>query len=160
MKKSRSIKTLFMVLMMFYTNHIIAQSIYKNIPPVVIKTFTGKYQGAVVKNWSTANNWYTVKATEGAHKYYATFDQSGKWIMTTEKVNWPWHLPPVIKTAFNNSQYGAWNIYTVKIVEKPSGQFYQLTVDDRNHPVDMFHDNLFTQNRVIEFKSDGEVIKQ
>ena len=160
MKESRSIKTLLMALMMFYANHIIAQSIYKNIPPVVITTFTVKYPGADVKNWSTGSNEYTAKAIKDGHKYYATFDQNGQWIMTTKKVNWPWHLPSEVKTAFRKSEYGSWNIYTVKIVEKPSGQFYQITVNDSNHPVDIFHDNLFTQNRVIEFKSNGEFIKE
>jgi len=159
MKNLRSIKALFIVLMMFYTNHITAQSIYKNIPPNVITAFTAKYPGAAVKGWDAANNVYTAKATESGHKYFASFDQNGKWLMTTTKVNWPWHLPTVIKTAFKKSKYGQWNIYTVKIVEKPSGQFYQIAVDDRNHPIDALHNSEATENRLVEFKADGEFIK-
>ena len=160
MKNSRSIKILLMALVMFCARVVIAQSIYKNIPPVVITTFTVKYPGAEVKNWRMSSNEYTAKASEQGHKYYATFDQNGAWVMTTKKLNWPWHLPPVIKTAFEKSRYGSWNIYTVNLLEKPSGEFYRITVNDRNHPVDIFHDDLFIQNRVIEIKSNGEFIKE
>ena len=160
MKKLKSIKVLFIVWMMFCTNHIIAQGNTTGVPSTVIKAFTAKYPKAEVKNWNALNNEYTARAKENGHGYYATFDQNGKWIKTTTKVNWPWHLPLVIKTAFKKSKYGSWNIYTVRIVEEPTGQLYQLIVDDRNHPVDMFHDNLVTENRVVDFKSNGEFITE
>jgi hypothetical protein len=158
MKNSISIKAFFIVLTMLYTNHILAQA-NNNIPSVVTNSFAAKYPKAVAKSWKANSNQFTAKAEEGHLKYYATFDANGKWINTTTKVNWPWHLPPAIKSAFKNSKYGSWDIYTVRTVESPSGQFYQIIVDDRNHPIDAFHQEQMTENRLVEFKADGEFVK-
>lgn len=148
-----------MVLMAFYTSHVLAQN-DRNIPETVIKAFAARYPKAEVKSWTVGNNGYTAKAKEGGHKYFATFDKNAGWIGTTTKVNWPWNLPPAIKIAFKKSKYGAWNIYTVNILESASGRFYQIVVDDRNHPVDIFHQELVNERRLLEFRSNGEFIKE
>ena len=149
------------MVMIFCTNTIFAQSDSKNnVPGAVITAFAAKYPKAEVKNWAIENDEYTAKAKGDNGKYFATFDKNGDWVKTVSKFNWPWHLTPVVRKAFKNSQYGAWHIYGINIVEKPSGQFYQVMVDDANHPVDAFHQNVSTQNRLLEFKSDGELVKE
>ncbi|HTE01183.1 MAG TPA: PepSY-like domain-containing protein [Mucilaginibacter sp.] len=159
MKSLRSYKMYFIALTMFYTNHILAQST-NDVPSIVSTAFATKYPKAEVKKWNVVNHEYIAKAKEGRHKYNATFDQKGNWIMTATKINWPWKLPAVVKASFKKCKYKNWNMYSVKLIDKPTGQFYQILVDDRNHPVDIFHQNLVTENRLVEIKSNGELVKE
>ncbi len=147
--------------MIFCTSNIIAQSNKKiEIPTTILTTFASKYPKATVKNWSMNNNEYTAKAKEGGHKYYATFDENGRWIKTVSKYNWPWKLSPVVRKAFYKSEYGAWHIYGVHIIETPSGEFYQVLIDNTNQPADALHQSVLTVNKVVEYKSTGEFIKE
>ena len=144
----------------FCTTNVIDQSINKNdVPANVLTAFTTKYPKADIKNWQVADNEYTVKIKEDGHKCYVSFDKDGNWLRTTSKFNWPWHLTPVVKKAFKDSEFGGWHIYGVNIIETHLGKFYQVLVDDANHPIDASHQEIFTENRIIEFKSTGEVVK-
>ena len=148
------------LLMVICASHAIAQSNVNNPMPTAVTTaFTTKYPNATIKNWNVINDEYTAKAKDDHHKYYATFDKNGTWLKTTTKFNWPWHLSPVVRKAFKKSEYGAWHIYGINIIETPAGEFYQVLVDDANHQADALHQEIFTRNRVLEFKPDGELIK-
>ncbi len=147
--------------MIFCSGNIFAQNNNKNIVPGnVLAALNTKYPQAEVKNWNIVNNEYTAKAKDDHHKYYATFDKNGNWIKTTSKFNWPWHLSPAVKKAFRKSNYGSWHIYGINIVETPSGKFYQVMVDDTTHPIDALHQNVQTENRLLEFKPNGELMKE
>ena len=161
MKNLKSVKAFIIVLMMFYTSHITAQTnANNNVPANITTAFAAKYPKATIKNWKADNNCYTAKVRENGRKYYATFDQRGNWIKTTIKLNWPWKLSPAVRHAFNKSKYGAWHIYAVNNVETPSGQFYQLMVDNANHPIDAFHQDLITEDHSVEVRADGTLIKE
>lgn len=145
--------------MVSYSNHILAQN-NTSVPEMVAASFAKKYPAAEVKKWNSSNNKFTAVAKEHGHKCLVTFDQKGNWLNTTTKVNWPWKLPQVVKAAFKKSEYKNWNMYSVRIIDKPTGQFYQILVDDRNHPVDIFHQNLVTEKRKVEIKSNGDIVNQ
>ena len=159
MKNLKAYKALFVVLIMFYTNHIMAQT-NNEVPQAVATAFASKYPKAETKGWKVVNGLYTTKTNTENHKCTVTFDQNGNWISSTYKVNWPWHLPAAIKEGLHQTQYKNWNVYTVKIIEKPSGQFYEVKVDNRNNPADVFHQDLITETRWMQFTANGKLVKE
>jgi len=159
MKVLKFLKALIIIVMISCTTQAIAQSNSKtDVPSAVLAAFTAKYPNATIRSWNTGKNEYTAKAKEGSHKYFATFDKNGAWIQTVSKHNWPGSLSPAVKKAFNKSEYAAWHIYGVNIVDSPSGQVYQVMIDDSNHRINARHQEQFTDNRMVEFKSTGEFI--
>ena len=134
-----------------------AQTSDSNIPAAVSSAFTAKYPSATLKKWRIKHGMYTAKATVNKKTYVVNFDAAGNWISSASKLNWPWHLPAEVKAGFKRSKYHNWNMYTVMKVEKPSGEYYRFIVDDRNHRVDIEHQNLFTERRAVEVKTTGEL---
>jgi hypothetical protein len=161
MKKLRCYTALIMLVMIFCTSNIIAQSNNKNeVPATVLAAFAAKYPNAAIKNWNVNNGEYIAKAKAGNRKYFATFDNKGAWIKTVSKFNWPGSLSPLVRKAFNKSKYSAWHIYEINLVDTPSGQFYQVMVDNTNPPIDAFHQDLQISDWLLEFKSNGELISE
>jgi len=161
MKSIKSPVALAIVAMVFCTSLIFAQSNNTTeVPAAVQSAFAAKYPNAQVKNWEATNNRFTAKAKEAGHKYFATFDKNGNWVNTITKYNWPGHMSPNVKQAFKKSEYGSWHIYGINIVESPAGQVYQVMVDDANHKINANHQELFTVNHTIEFKQDGNLVKE
>ena len=140
---------------LFITNGIAQAKSETNIPQVVMLSLNNKYPGAIVKKWTVQGNVYTAKAVVDGHKYFATFDKHGNWISTASNVNWAYKMPKVINSAYQKSPYNNWTVYFAKKVEKPSGEFYQLLVDDVNLHVGINHQLVYTQNKMLEFKADG-----
>jgi len=159
MKNFKSYIAIIIVVMIFCATTVNAQFVDKNnVPANVTAAITAKYPKADVKSWQLTNGAYTAKVKEGGNKYFVTFDKNGAWVYTVSKHNWPGALSPVVKKAFNKSNYGAWHIYGVNIVDSPKGQIYQVMIDDSNHRVNARHNEIFTDNRMVEFKSTGEFV--
>lgn len=159
MKLLKSYKIGVIALMMFYSNHIWAQSNNNDIPQNVTSAFAAKYPGVNADKWRLTDNGYAAKAKIEGHTYTVDFDKTGNWVQSSTKINWPWKLPAAIKTGFNNTKYKNWNMYSVRLIDKPSGRYYQITVNDANHPVDAFHQEQYTDTRLVELRSDGEYVK-
>jgi len=134
-----------------------AQDLKKNVPAVVEQSLKTKYPTAHVRNWQVKDGTYCVRASIQGHTYLVSFNQAGQWLSSATKVNWPWHLPAAVKDGFEHSKYGNWNIYSVKKLYKPEGEYYQITVDDRNQPVDIDHQNLVTERRAVDVTAAGKV---
>jgi len=128
------------------------------IPESVRTAIAKKYPGAEVKKWRVIPNGYTAKTKKNGQKYSVTFDHDANWISTESKLNWPWHMPIAVKNAYKKSNYSNWNIYQIRIVDSPAGLVYRIFVDDRNHPVDIFHQGQTIRNRTLTVKPDGKVI--
>ena len=159
MKNFKLYSALTIIVMVFCVAQVSAQTVDKNnVPAVVLASFSSKYPAAEAKGWKINNDEYTTKAKEGGHKYFATFDKNGAWIYTVSKHNWPGALSPEVKRALNKNGYGIWHIYGVNIVDSPKGQIYQVMIDDSNHRINARHNEIFTDNRMVEFKSTGEFI--
>jgi hypothetical protein len=126
-----------------------------NIPAVVAASFNKKYPGAQVKTWHTKNSVFTAKAVINNHKYFVAFDKNGNWLNTTSNIPWQWNLPKNINTAYNKTQYNNWNVYYAKKVEKPSGEYYQIMVDDTNLHIGQNNRPLYNTDKLLEFKADG-----
>jgi len=160
MKNSKTVKLmLVMVMGLFITNGIAQAKSENDIPQAVVLSLNNKYPGAIVKKWKVQNNAYTAKTIVGGHKYFATFDKSGNWVSTASSVNWAYKLPKIIRSAQQKTPYNNWTVYFAKKVVKPSGEFYQLMVDDVNLHVGVNNQAVLTQDKMLEFKADGTLTR-
>jgi hypothetical protein len=160
MKILKLYTALIIMLMIGYTNNIIAKPISKNdVQANVIATFTAKYPKAEVKGWQLANDEYTAKAKENGRKFFATFDKNGQWIKTTIQISWSRNLPADVRAALKESKYAAWRVDKIKKIETPDGEFYQVLVDNVDQQIDADHMG-FAENYVLNFKPGGEIFAE
>jgi hypothetical protein len=156
MKNSGMFKVMLVIVTgLFITNGIAQAKDQSNIPQAVVSSLNNKYPNAIIRKWEVQDNAYTAKTIVNGHKYFATFDKSGNWVSTVSNVNWAYKMPEVINSAYQKSPYNNWSVYFAKKVEKPSGEFYQLLVDDVNLHVGINHQLVYTQDKMLEFKADG-----
>jgi len=156
MKNLKAYKALIIIAMVFCSNNIFAQSNKDEVPSVVLAAFTTKYPKAEIKKWATNNNEYTAKGIEGRHKFYAAFGKNSVWIKTTSKINWSWNLPSEIRASMKENGYASWRIDKLEKVETPTGDFYQVMVDNLFKQIDSDHAG-FAENLVLKFKPNGEL---
>lgn len=149
---------LVMVMGLFITNGPAQAKDADNIPQAVTISFNNKYPGALIKKWMLNNNCYVAKTVINGHKYFAAFDKNGNWISTALNTNFAYKMPKAISSAYKRSTYNNWTIYFAKQVAKPSGEYYQLLVDDVNLHVGINHQLVYTQEKMMEFKADGELM--
>jgi len=157
MKFVKSYSALIITAMVLCTTNSFGQSA-NNVPNTVSAAFTAKYPKSEIKKWSGANGSYTAVAKDGHQKFYATFDQSGNWLSTSSKVRWSWNLPTDVRTSLRNSKYAAWKIDGIKKVDSPTAGLYQVCVDDHFLHRDGAHAGVFTNNMVLNIKTDGEIV--
>ena len=157
MKFLKSYSALIIIALILVASNTFAQS-SNNIPNTVTAAFSAKYPKASIKKWSEANNSYTAVARDGGQKFYATFDQSGNWVSTASKIRWSWNLPSDVSASLRNSKYAAWKIDGIKKVDSPSAGIYQVCVDDRFLHRDGAHADVFTNNKVLNIKANGEIV--
>jgi len=157
MKFLKSYSALIIIALILSVSNIFAQS-SNNVPNTVTAAFSAKYPKASIKKWTVANNSYTVVARNGGQKFYATFDQSGNWVSTASKISWSWNLPTDVQTSLHNSKYAAWRIDGIKKVDSPAAGIYQVCVDDRFLHRDGAHADVFTNNKVLNIKANGEIV--
>lgn len=156
MKKLEIFKAAAVMMMVCFSAVSIAQPAnYDGIPPVVMASVSKKYPGAKIKKWQIKNGDYTAKAIIGGHKYAITLNKNGDWLSTASIIGWAHALPKVVNTAYRKTSYNTWHIYLEKKVEKPTGEFYQLLVDDSELHIGQNHEPVYTVNKLLEFKADG-----
>ena len=162
-KKMKNFKLHAAFIVMFigsYNNNIFAQTNSRNIiPDNVIVAITAKYPNAEIKNWESTNNEYTAKVKENGHKFYATFDKNSQWIKTTSQVSRWRNLPANVRATFKESKYASWRVDKLKKVEAPSGDFYQVLVDNLYQQIDADHMG-FAENYVLNFRPSGEIFAE
>ena len=146
---------LVMIMGLFIAVEVVQAKDVTNIPQAVVLSLNTKYPGAIVKKWTMKNNAYTAKAMINGHKYYASFDGQGNWISTASNTNFVYKMPKVINSAYLKTPYNNWTVYFAKEVEKPSGKYYQVLVDDVNLHTGINHQMVYTQEKMLEFKADG-----
>jgi hypothetical protein len=127
----------------------------KEIPEVITSSFSAKYPNTNVRKWQYQHGTYTAKFTLDNHTSFATFDGTGNWINTVSNIRWTWNLPKNVNSAFKNSQYRSWNVYDIHEVSKPSGLYYQITVNNANDTQISHSEGHFATERHIEFNTDG-----
>jgi hypothetical protein len=156
MKNFKLYMALIVMVTIFCANTVFAQKSSKNVPATVVAAFTSKYPKAEIKNWDISNDEFTAKAKEGDHKFYVTFDNNGTWVKTASKINWSWNLPADVRASLKSSKYAGWRVDGVKKIESPTGEFYQVLVDNVYLQVDADH-AVFAENWIVNFKPGGEI---
>jgi hypothetical protein len=131
-----------------------------SVPPNVSAAFTTKYPQAQLRHWKEEKSIYMAKFELNGHKYTAIFNAQGNWIETDQNIAWPWHLPEPVKSSFQKSKHGDWNIYEVTHVENPLGTYYQIGVDNANHTVGISHAIVMDSYWLVDIKPDGELIDE
>lgn len=143
------------MLMVCFSSAIIAQPANSNIPAAVTGAFNTKYPTATLKHWQEKKGVYTAKVIIDNHKYFAAFNKDGGWLSTASNIGWTCTVPKVVNEAYRKTNYNTWHVYIVKKVEKPTGEFYQLLVDDSNLHIGQHAEPIYTVKKLLEFKADG-----
>jgi hypothetical protein len=128
------------------------------IPQVIISAFNNKYPNTEVKRWKIEDDRFIAKAIIKNSKSFAAFDKNGKWLNTVTKITWPWKLPKAVNAALNKTKYGNWHVYSMAKLERPSGNFYRIIVDDGNLTADPTRQFPLATDKLLEFKTDGTLI--
>lgn len=127
----------------------------KSIPQNIIAAFNTKYPKAAIKKWKAESGKYTIKAMIGKKQCFVQFDTTGTWISTVTKITWPWKLPKAVNSSYNKTKYWTWHISKMMRVEKPSGIYYEVIVDNGNQMTDASHQSVVLTNKLLQFKADG-----
>jgi|GEM_PF-1000824 len=155
MKISKSFLTVIIILIVV-ASEIKAQAMSSTrVPEAVVASFNKKYPGSKIKRWKTKENKFIAKAEINDHTSSVAFDKNGEWVSTISRITWTRQLPPVVYNAYKKSKYNALNVYYIARIEKPSGEYYRIIVDDRNSRADSNHQPLFKTDKLLEFKADG-----
>jgi hypothetical protein len=156
MKNSKIFKTVTILMIVLFAAALNAQPHdTKNIPETVVAALKQKYPTAELKGWNVNDDVYTAKIRLDGKKYFTAFNKNGDWINTVSKISWTWDLPKPVNEGFKNSQYRSWNIYDIHQITKPSGVFYQLTVNNANFTEISHSEGHFATERQIEFNVNG-----
>jgi hypothetical protein len=131
-----------------------------DVPQTVLSAFKAQYPQAQVKSAKQNKTGYKVKFMLNNKTYEAMFDQQGKWFQSVSNVSWQWHMPGTVKAGLKKSTHGSWHPYDVNFVETSSAKYYRVMVDNTNHPVDVQHQLVLTQDWEIDITPGGEVINE
>lgn len=146
--------------MFLCSDAVIAQNSNNTIPTAVSTAFTAKYPKATIKTWRTDKTGFVAKASEGNQKFYAAFDQNGNWVNTVSKISWSWNLPAEVRASLKSGKFAAWRIDGIKKIETPLKNFYEVCVDNSYLQPDADHALAFTDNKVLDFNSNGQVVAE
>ena len=156
MKKFRLLITTTLLVLVVVSFNSVAQTANSDaVPTIVVSSFQSKYPGATIKKWKSEKDKYIAKAEINNRNCFATFDRNGKWVNTISKVRGERKLPKAVYEAYQKSAYKSWNVYFIKEVEKPSGDYYHVVVNDRNARASSDNQALFNTHKLLDFKADG-----
>lgn len=121
----------------------------------VVRTFNQMFPGAQRVEWKTAGNYIVADFYYENQDKDAWFNKSGKWYMTETDILFD-ALPEKIKTAFSNSEYRAWKVDDVDILERVEMErVYVIEVEQGNVEKDLYYTEDGTLVKVIE-EVDGD----
>ncbi|HTK22371.1 MAG TPA: PepSY-like domain-containing protein [Mucilaginibacter sp.] len=151
------VSTLFILLVVINVN---GQAKSSNvIPDAVTSGFNKKYPNAKVRRWKTEENKYVAKTEINGHRCSVAFEKNGNWVNTITRIRWTHQLPSNVYEAYKKSKYNSWDVYSLAKVEKQSGDYYRVIVDDRNAKVSSDRQPLFITEKLLEFKANGTLIQ-
>ena len=152
------IATIIIVVMAISMNVSAQNKSDNTVPQIIISAFNNKYPNAEVKRWKIEDDRFIAKVIIKNSKSFAAFDKNGKWINTVTKITWPWKLPKPVNAALSKTKYGNWHVYSMAKLERPSGNFYRIVVDDGNLTADATRQFPLATDKLLEFKADGTMI--
>lgn len=101
--------------------------------------FDEKYPSAKDVEWETRNDYIIVDFKQDKIEKEAWFDNNGGWYMTETDIPFA-QLPEAVKTAFQQSEYAAWKVDDVDMIERKDAEtVYVLEVEQGNNDVDLYY---------------------
>lgn len=101
--------------------------------------FDEKYPSAKDVEWETRNDYIIVDFKQDRIEKEAWFDNNGSWYMTETDIPFA-QLPDAVKTAFQQSEYAAWKVDDVDMIERKDAEtVYVLEVEQGNNDVDLYY---------------------
>lgn len=118
-----------------------------NASPQTRQAFTAKYPSVKQVNWGSKGVYQVADFTNNNIESSAWFDSKGVWYMTEINIAFA-GLPQPVKNAFQTSDYAAWRVDDVDMLERSGSEaVYIIEVEQQNKEVDMY------------YSSDGILIK-
>lgn len=119
--------------------------------------FDEKYPSAKDVEWETRNDYIIVDFKQDKIEKEAWFDNNGDWYMTETDIPFA-QLPEAVKTAFQQSEYAAWKVDDVDMIERKDAEtVYVLEVEQGNNDVDLYYspDGILVKTVVDTDADDG-----
>lgn len=119
--------------------------------------FDEKYPSAKDVEWETRNDYIIVDFKQDKIEKEAWFDNNGGWYMTETDIPFA-QLPEAVKTAFQQSEYAAWKVDDVDMIERKDAEtVYVLEVEQGNNDVDLYYspDGILVKTVVDTDADDG-----
>lgn len=128
----------------------------KKVSIEVLKAFEQKFPQAVAVEWEKEGRYYVAdfraplpQGQDGMkYELEAWFDADANWRMTVMDVTYDM-LPQVVKDGFTSSNFGAWRVEDVDIVERNGKDTIYVIEVDQGH-----------QERCLFFNSAGELTQE
>ncbi len=112
-----------------------------------------KYPSATDVRWKIKNGYSIAEFNSSSQTGAAAwFDNSGKWYMTETDIPFS-ALPEAVKTAFSGSEYAAWQVDDIDLLERESTEtIYVIEIEGENEGTDSEID--------LYYSSDGILVKK
>ncbi|MDR1645424.1 MAG: PepSY-like domain-containing protein [Tannerellaceae bacterium] len=108
----------------------------------VQNTFDSRYPGAQSVAWSIEKDYYVATFTLASGSANAWFNQEGEWLLSVKEQSGE-HLSHKITEAFYNSNYAAWSVEEINILERLNmGVLYVINVSEGNRRADIYYSKL------------------
>lgn len=110
-----------------------------NVNAEVKEAFTAKYPGAKDVRWNTRNTYSIAEFKDNGTNASAWFDGAGTWYMTETDIPYA-ALPQTVQTAFKASEYGAWRVDDVDMIEREGAEtVYVIEVEQGASEADLYY---------------------
>ena len=153
-----TMKTILILLTMLSTVSIITstqqrQEKESEVPEMVIKAFTERYDGTNLKKWKHRKETFIAKFSSSGRKYETTFLPDGSWVQTecAIKMN---ELPGSVQRTYYESDYRWLHMTSSKELQTPTGKLYLIEGDNSNE------DGGPMCNFKLWFNESGEMVKE
>lgn len=125
------------------------------VPTEVQAAFTAKYPSAKNVEWENKGVYKVAEFYNNNLEMSAWFDSNGVWYMTETDLTLN-QLPASVQNAFNASDYSAWKIDDVDMLErKDLDVIYIIEVESQNKEVDLYYNAEGILVKTSEDKNDS-----
>ncbi len=124
--------------------------------PTVEDAFTAKYAGATGIDWEKKGDYWVANFRKDAKDMEAWFGNDGEWYLTETDIPFD-ALPEAVKTAFSASEYQAWHIDDIDMVERKGMEtVYVLEVEKGDREYDLYYSSDGTLLKAVGDSNDDD----
>ena len=106
----------------------------------VTKAFSEKYPSATQVKWDNKSSYMTADFIYNSLSSKAWFDHNGQWYMTETELQHKNQLPEAVLTALTNSEYAAWTIDDMDLLERLDAEkLYVIEVKNGKQEYELYY---------------------